>query len=159
MNHDLPCTQDGRVMPAGSNTNRVHKYSKVPFPTELRLDAFSPPYLAASQNPKRPTITLSPTSVKLGSTFLVRFSVVDPKTVIGNVDVIINSSPFTTHSYSQGLRMLKLQTSGQKAIASPQFELTVTAPPNANLAPQSYYMLWVVNQNIPSSKAAWVQLT
>ncbi|KAG0567235.1 hypothetical protein KC19_7G120200 [Ceratodon purpureus] len=149
---------DGRVMPAGSNSNRVHKYSKVPFPTELRLDAFSPPYLAASQNPKRPTITLSPGSVKLGLTFLVRFAVTDPKTVIGNVDVIINNSPFTTHSYSQGLRMLKLQTTAPKAVAGGLFEVTVTAPPNANVAPNAYYMCWVVNQKTPS-KAAWIRLT
>lgn len=153
----LSVCQDGRVMPAGSNNNRVHKYSKVPFPTELALDAFSPPYLAASQNSKRPTITLSPASAKLGSTFLLRFSVTDPKAVVGNVNVIMNNSPFATHSYSQGLRMLKLQTTGQKAVGG-LFEVTVTAPPNANVAPRSYYMCWVVNQNIPS-KAAWIQLT
>lgn len=144
-------------MPAGSNNNRVHTYSNVPFPTELALDAFSPPYMAASQNPKRPTITLSPPTVKLGSTFLLRFSVTDPKTVVGNVNVVINNSPFSTHSYSQGLRMLKLQTAGQKAVGG-LFEVTVTAPPTTNVAPQAYYMCWVVNQNIPS-KAAWIRLT
>lgn len=37
---------DGRIMVAGSNTHQFYTFSG-PFPTQLRVEAFSPPYLGA----------------------------------------------------------------------------------------------------------------
>lgn len=37
---------DGRVLVAGSNTHQFYTYKNTPFPTEFRVEAFSPPYLS-----------------------------------------------------------------------------------------------------------------
>jgi hypothetical protein len=36
---------DGRILLAGSNTHQFYTYNNTAFPTELRVEAFSPPYL------------------------------------------------------------------------------------------------------------------
>jgi hypothetical protein len=41
---------DGRVLVAGSNTHQFYTYNKA-YPTELRVEAFSPPYLGAGYVP------------------------------------------------------------------------------------------------------------
>lgn len=38
---------DGRILLAGSNTHQYYKYNNTAFPTEFRVEAFSPPYLSA----------------------------------------------------------------------------------------------------------------
>lgn len=48
---------DGRILVAGSNTHQFYTYNDA-FPTELRVEAFSPPYLATRWflNPFLPSI-------------------------------------------------------------------------------------------------------
>ena len=37
---------DGRILLAGSNTHQFYTYNNTAFPTEFRVEAFSPPYLS-----------------------------------------------------------------------------------------------------------------
>uniref|UniRef100_A0A0D6R2B0 Aldehyde oxidase GLOX n=1 Tax=Araucaria cunninghamii TaxID=56994 RepID=A0A0D6R2B0_ARACU len=147
---------DGRILIAGSNPHYYYVFDE-PFPTELRVEAFSPEYLEPGMANLRPHIIKSPEVVAYGSTFNMEVSVELP--VVGIIEVNMGSAPFATHSFSQGQRLVKLKVSS--AIPSgagvSTYTITATAPPNAIVAPPSYYMVFAVNQGVPSV-AKWVQL-
>eukprot|EP00249_Psilotum_nudum_P036821 c8823_g1_i1 orf=423-2060(-) len=146
---------DGRILVAGSNTYQSYTFTG-DFPTELRVEAFSPDYLSSANNNIRPTILTTPGSITYGSNFVVTASV--NELVTGNLVITLISAPFTTHSYSQGLRLLVLPVVSQTTTGTNSYSITVTSPPSGTVAPPSYYMLFVVNQGIPST-AAWVHVS
>jgi len=47
---------DGRFLVAGSNPHQIYNLSTNPFPTELRVEAYVPPYIHSLYDHKRPTI-------------------------------------------------------------------------------------------------------
>jgi hypothetical protein len=145
---------DGRILVAGSNTHEFYDLTTTPFPTELRVEAFSPQYLAATSDNIRPTNVFAPGTIRYGRTFAVSFAV---QKVQGALEVNLHSSPFVTHSYSQGQRMLKLQASIPIAGKGGVYSVTATAPPTNLVAPASYYMLFAVQGGVPG-KAVWVRL-
>lgn len=146
---------DGRVLIAGSNTHQFYTFTG-DFPTELRVEAFLPAYLDGGNDGNRPSITSAPASVGYGQQFTLSISIGSAPSA--NVGVSLVSSPFTTHSYSQGLRFLTLGVSGQVNTGGTAYIVNATAPPSATVAPSSYYMLFVQNQGIPSA-AVWLQVT
>lgn len=168
---------DGRILLAGSNTHQYYTFKDTPFPTELRVEAFSPPYLNVNFDDQRPEIIVWPTKMKYGRRYLLSFSVATG--ALGNlplgagqeqrfqgqssvpVEVNLNSAPFVTHSYAHGQRQLKLETLLVKKWGKRKQQnlqtLLVTAPPSMTVAPPQYYMLFVVNGGIPG-KAVWVQV-
>lgn len=147
---------DGRVLVAGSNPHYYYNFTGE-FPTELKLEAFSPEYLSADLANLRPAIAGAPEVVAYGAEFEVHFTVGLP--VTGIVEVNFVSAPFATHSFAQGQRLLKLAV----GTAQPDFGGTLsytsvaTAPPSSLVAPPSFYMLFLVNQGVASA-ATWVQL-
>ncbi|KAG0600303.1 hypothetical protein M758_11G023100 [Ceratodon purpureus] len=167
---------DGSVLIAGSNTNQYYTFrkpanvvSKVFFPTELSVEAFLPPYNLLSLG-GRPTITsVDRTVVKLGSLLQVVFN--DRTSGPASADKFMftmNSSPWSTHSYSQGQRMVTLKVSGRisssygvDANGTPtNFRQAVLAIPRySKILPPTYYMLWVVKNGNPSNKCTWIQIT
>lgn len=149
---------DGRVLVAGSNPHYFYRFN-AEFPTELRLEAFSPEYLSPDRRSLRPEIVVAPEKVGYGETFIVEVSVELP--LVGIVEMNLASAPFSTHSFSQGQRLVKL-------VVSPAAELDVedgrhfyqiwcTSPPDGRVAPPGYYMAFAINQGVPSV-AKWVQL-
>ncbi|MCO5570118.1 hypothetical protein L7F22_023834 [Adiantum nelumboides] len=156
---------DGRVLIAGSNTHQFYTLNGTDFPTELRVEAFSPPYLESANDEKRPSIVSAPTRIVYGQviTLTVDMQVLQSASSSGDADhqfgVSLVSSPFTTHSFSQGLRFLRLGVSAQVHMGGTSYTVNATAPLSPNVAPPAYYMLFVENQGIPSSSAAWVQIT
>ena len=66
-----------------------------------------------------------------------------------------NSSPFSTHSYAQGQRSLSLKTT-TPVKAGAAWSTQVTAAPNNNIAPPSWYILFCVQNGIPS-KGKWIK--
>ena len=77
----------------------------------------------------------------------------------GQFDVNLLRAPFSTHSFSQGQRMLRLATTEPAPTVLGQvFSAMAFAPDNAVLAPQGYYMLFAVQGNVPS-RGAWVHLS
>ncbi|CAM6038445.1 unnamed protein product [Sphagnum compactum] len=145
---------DGRILCAGSNPHQFYTFSG-PFPTELRLDAFSPPYLAPAQNPLRCTITAAPAAIFYNTNFTITFTV--PLAPVAQIELNLLSAPFVTHSFAQGQRLLSLATTAYVPTSSNEYAISGTAPPSPQLAPPSYYMLYAVNQAIPGT-AVWVQV-
>ncbi|GMI71277.1 GALACTOSE OXIDASE-LIKE 2 [Hibiscus trionum] len=107
---------DGRVLIAGSNPHYLYKFA-AEFPTELRLEAFSPEYLSPDRANLRP---------------------------------VIEDIPET------GQRLVKLAVAPSVPEGG-RYRIKCTAPPNGAVAPPSYYMVFAVNQGVPSV-ARWVHL-
>ncbi|KAH7865174.1 hypothetical protein Vadar_003170 [Vaccinium darrowii] len=145
---------DGRVLVAGSNTHYYYTYTGV-FPSELRIEAFSPAYLAADVADLRPVVVDATGHVHYGEAFVIFVTV--PAAVTRIIEVNFASAPFTTHSFSQGQRLIKLAVTDPVPLGGGEYRIGCTAPPNANVAPPGYYMLFEINQGVPSV-AAWVHV-
>ncbi|KAG0610717.1 hypothetical protein M758_7G086200 [Ceratodon purpureus] len=145
--------QDGRIFIAGSNPHQFYVFNS-DYPTELRVESFSPPYLSASNDVERPTITVAPQQITYNVPFTVTLSV--PVALTTTVELNLVSAPYSTHSYQQGQRLVSLAVAApvQVALAS-VYQVTATAPRGPTLAPPGYYMLFAVNRAIPS-KAIWI---
>ncbi|KAI8556741.1 hypothetical protein RHMOL_Rhmol05G0278200 [Rhododendron molle] len=144
---------DGRILLAGSNSHYYYSFDGE-YPTELRIEAFSPGYLAANNVNFQPVVVKAPKIVGYGKFFKVYIKV--PILVGGTVEVNFVSAPFTTHSFSQGQRLVKLSVTGAKRDGT-MYKIWCTSPPNGMVAPPSYYMMFVVNDGVPSL-AHWVHL-
>ncbi|KAG5030576.1 hypothetical protein JHK82_014184 [Glycine max] len=151
--------RDGRVLVAGSNPHIYYKFTNVLFPTELRLEAFSPWYLEPGFSSVRPTIVFpaSQTKLKYGQTLRLRFEVMSATLVGDSVSVTMLSPPFNTHSFSMNQRMLVLEPHDLSKVGESTYEVEVTAPVSAVLAPPGFYLLFLVHQEIPS-QGIWVQM-
>ncbi|KAG2390503.1 hypothetical protein LR48_Vigan07g282900 [Vigna angularis] len=152
--------RDGRVLVAGSNPHVGYNFSHVIFPTELSIEAFSPPYLEAAFQNVRPRIVgpVSGTRVAYGQTVKVRVDVASGSLVRSLVRVTVLAPPFNTHSFSMNQRMLVLEPSNVTNVDGPTtFEFEVTTPGSPVLAPPGFYLLFVVHQEIPS-EGIWIQI-
>lgn len=148
---------DGRVLIAGSNCHILYTFTG-DFPTELRVEAFSPEYLDPVNDPMRPQITTAPEILVYNTSFTVQITI--PTAPTGVVGLTLVSVPFTTHSYSQGQRQIKLPVTAPTAIAgsaTPAYSISAIGPVSGTVAPSSYYMLFAVNNGIPST-AVWVNV-
>lgn len=142
-------------MLAGSNSHQFYTFTG-DYPTELRIDAFSPPYLSPTLNDLKPTISVSPLQISYGTPFTV--TVITPTGMTTIVDLNLMSAPFNTHSYSQGQRLVSLNVAGSVQVAQASvYQVTATAPPSPQVAPPGYYMLFAVNQRVPST-AVWIRV-
>lgn len=141
---------DGTLMVAGSNPVEqpiLQPTTADPYVTEFRVEIYTPPYLVGDNTNKRPTnITLSSKALQANSqTFNIEFNV---PAGAKNVKVSLYHGGFVTHSVHMSHRMLFLDNSGWKAGATQQ-TLTVTMPPNANVAPPGPYVVYVVVDGVP----------
>jgi len=150
--------RDGRVLVAGSNAHEFYNFTNVLFPTELRLEAFSPFYLEPAFSNVRPTIVspLSQTKVKYGETLKVRFEVT-ASLAKDSVSVTMLAPPFATHSFSMNQRLLILDQQNLSKVGKSTYEVEVAAPGHGALAPAGFYLLFVVHQEIPSP-GIWVRI-
>jgi hypothetical protein len=136
---------DGRVWIAGSNPNSPPNL-KAEFPTEYRVEYFSPPYLFKTA---RPIITTLIKTISIGKPFTLKidFKGVPQK----NVSVVLVNSGFTTHSIHMSQRLVGLTSTINGTT------LTVQGPPSVNLFPRGPGTIYVRNNGIPSV-AAWVRV-
>jgi hypothetical protein len=151
---------DARVLVAGSNPHIGYVLNGTAYPTELRLESFSPYYLDPIYTIFRPSITsVSSTSISYGAAFSIVFSVAATLNSTSVVQVNIYAPSFTTHSYSMNQRLLTLAASTPALLPNSTnvYSLSVTAPPSGVAAPPGYYMMFVVNGVIPSV-AQWIQV-
>ncbi|RAL40443.1 hypothetical protein DM860_006513 [Cuscuta australis] len=150
--------RDGRVLVAGSNPNSKYQFSKVLFPTELSLEAFSPSYLDPRFDNLRPRI-LSPdrrSELRYGESVSVRFEV--PGAVEANLVTVTMVSPsFSTHSFSMNQRLLVLNAGKAEPAGKRMYRIDAETPGSGHLAPPGYYLLFVVHQGIPS-EGIWVHI-
>jgi hypothetical protein len=134
---------DATVMLVGGNPVRGQY--------EQDIEIYSPSYLFDEDDSPapRPTITtVTPAVSGYGSLFQLETpDAADVKSV-----VLVRPGS-QTHSFDMDQRLIELPfTTGAG-------ELTVTAPPNGNIAPPGYYMLFVLNTAGVPSVAAFMQLS
>ncbi|CAK9271437.1 unnamed protein product [Sphagnum jensenii] len=143
---------DGRILVAGSNSHEFYTFSPL-FPTELRIEAFSPPYLAAGA---RPAIVAVPGALGYGQNFVVEVEYAAvPR---GDIELNLLTAPYVTHSYAQGQRLLQLGVGAPVRTAARGYAIATRAPPSAVILPAGYAMLFAVANGVPS-EAAWVHVT
>ena len=132
---------DATVWLAGGNPQRGSYVQQ--------MEIYQPPYLFDSTGAQaaRPSITGAPTSVSYGNAF----SVQTPDAAnISRVVLVRNGT--VTHSFAMDQREVEL------AFTANSGSLTVTAPPNGNIAPPGYYMLFLLNTSGVPSVAAFLQI-
>lgn len=139
---------DGTLLISGSNPVEqpiLTPTAKDPYVTEFRNEIYTPPYLQG--NPTRPTdIKLSSKTLKAdGSKFTITFT---SPTGAKAVKVSLYYGGFVTHSVHMGHRMAFLDTTGFKTGSTTQ-TITVTMPPNKNVAPPGPYVVYVVMDGVP----------
>ncbi|GAB2279913.1 hypothetical protein Dimus_014548 [Dionaea muscipula] len=140
---------DGRVLLAGSNPHYLNNFRAAEFPTELRIEAFSPEYLSPDRANIRPIIQGGPDRVRYGEEFELDIAL--PLPLVGMMEVNLGNAPFATHSFSQGQRLVKLNVGATAApIGDRSYRISCTAPPNGAVAPPGYYMMFAVNLGVPS---------
>lgn len=131
---------DATVWFAGGNPSRG-SYVK-------QMEIYKPAYLfnADGTPATRPSITSAPASVSYGESF----NVTTPDTI---ASVVLVRNGTVTHAFGMDQREVGLSfTAGSGS-------LTVTAPPNGNIAPPGYYILFLLNQSGVPSVASFIQIT
>ena len=132
---------DATVWLAGGNPSRGSYVQQ--------MEIYQPPYLFNSTGglAARPSITSAPSSISYGNTFTVQ--TLDAANISRAV-LVRNGT--VTHAFGMDQREVEMSfTAGSGA-------LTVTAPPNGNIAPPGYYMLFILNNSGVPSVAAFVQV-
>src|SRR5579864_8543873 len=118
---------------------------------EQHIEIYSPAYLfnADGSAATRPSIAGVPsTGIGYGSAFQVQ---TPDAANISSVVLMRPGAP--THAFDMEQRLVGLSFTAGSGV------LNVTAPPNGNIAPQGYYMLFLVNAAGVPSVAQFVQLT
>lgn len=144
---------DGTVLIAGSNPSvmpllpknvNVHDRCKA-FPTEYRVEIYTPPYLQGRKEFQRPTqITLSTHELRMGSSFSIAFRA--PRNALAMVDIILSAGGFVTHSVHMGQVMVYLETNGWVASGRRRWKhVEARVPEGIKLAPGPYVVYVVVN--------------
>jgi len=158
--------------PAGSNTfPRLYHNTQLLLPDgtvaltggnpdqgvyENHIEIYQPSYLFNSDGSAatRPTIGVgTPGSISYGQSFTV------PTPDAANIaSVVLMKAGSVTHSFDMDQRFVGLTfATGQGAASSNT--LTVTGPPDSNIAPPGFYMLFLVNKSGTPSIASWVQVS
>ncbi|KAI3689930.1 hypothetical protein L2E82_47901 [Cichorium intybus] len=150
---------DGRVIVGGSNPNENYNFSAM-FPTELSVEAFSPPYLLG---PKlRPNITRVKPGVNLvyeqKITVYFRWRGNGKELESGKVYVTMVAPSFTTHSFSMNQRVLVLEMAEIRQKFAENYVVMCSVPATAEMAPPGYYQLSVVYDGVPS-RTNWVRIS
>jgi hypothetical protein len=122
---------DGRVMTSGGDG-------------ELSAEFYSPPYLFRGP---RPEITSAAATTRYDASFTVMSPDADDIT-----GAVLIRPGAVTHSFNQEQRMIDLEfTAGGGRLA-------IESPPDPNLAPPGYYMLFLLNADGVPSEAAFIRL-
>lgn len=152
--------RSGQVLVGGSNPHALYRFRGVLFPTDLSLEAYSPPYLDPSFAHLRPNIIspISQSKFKYGQELAIRFTIPLGRLNATSVMVTMLAPSFTTHSFSMNQRLLLLRSGDVIPVAKSTYQVRVGLPGSVSVAPPGYYMMFVVHQGIPS-QGIWVQLT
>jgi hypothetical protein len=115
-----------------------------------QMEIYQPAYLFNANGglATRPAITGVPSNINYGNTFSIQ---TQNAPTISSVVLVRNGT--VTHAFGMDQRMVGLSfTAGSGS-------LTITAPPNGNIAPPGYYMLFALNSAGVPSHASFVQVT
>ncbi|CAI0543434.1 unnamed protein product [Linum tenue] len=148
----------GKVLIAGSNTNNGYIYDAM-YPTELRVEKFSPPYFSPSRADKKPKIVDGgcPKTMTYGQQVTIKIELNEKKVFLKNFKVTMYVPAFTTHGVAMNQRLVKLLVKDAVNVGEGRYDVTCMAPPSSAVAPEGYFMLSVVHNMLPT-EAVWVQL-
>ncbi|CAK8544731.1 unnamed protein product [Lathyrus sativus] len=149
--------KDGRVLVGGSNPHVNYNFTGVEFPTDLSLEAFSPPYLSPEFYPIRPKIRHITNSILGYRVFYYVTFTVGNFGSANDVSVRLLAPSFTTHSYGMNQRMVILKLIGVTMVNLETYYATVLGPSTQEIAPPGYYLMFLVHEGVPSF-GEWVQL-
>jgi len=134
---------DGTVWVAGGNPNRGSY--------EQHVEIYSPPYLFDSTGAPaaRPSITgVSDSVIGYGTSFQIQ--TLDAANI---ASVVLMKNGAVTHAFDMDQRLVGLNFTAGSSV------LNVTGPPNGNIAPPGYYMLFLINTAGVPSIAKFVQIS
>ncbi|CAG8982159.1 hypothetical protein HYALB_00003251 [Hymenoscyphus albidus] len=121
------------------------------YPSEYRVEIFTPPYL--STNLRRPIIMAAPEKISYNSDFTVMTELSGGARVRGKVQISLVAAGFHTHGMAMGQRVIM---SGYKAVPNTK-DFVVKSPRDASVMPPGIYLLFVVNDGVPSN-GTWISL-
>jgi hypothetical protein len=135
---------DGRLWIAGSNSvDPPDIFAK--YPTEYRVEYYSPPYLFQRPQWSRPRISHVPRVITYKQEFEILLHLQDTVKDASKLKVAIMRPGFSTHSMHMSQRYVYLEHQ-----VEPEFEsIKITAPPNANIFPPGSGFLVVVYDGVP----------
>jgi hypothetical protein len=142
---------DATVASVGSNPSSRGKY-------ETAIEIYTPPYLYDANDQlitaARPVITGVPASaVAYGTGFSVTYTSGSPI-----VSAVLARPGSTTHAGDMEQRIVGLCGPAPQTPCTGSGTMALTAPPNGNVAPPGYYMLFLIDSAGVPSKAQWVDL-
>ena len=139
---------DGRVYVAGSNPHDSMDLNERA--VETRVEIYSPPYLFKGSRPEIPN---HPDRIRYATPFNIQLGSVNQVTNARQVVLLRPGSTTHTRNFDQRLVELTFTT-------NPDFprRLIVTGPPNGNIAPPGYYLLYVLNQKGVPSEGHMIRL-
>jgi hypothetical protein len=148
---------DGTVLIARSNPNEMplHRDEIVltsqskKFCTEFNTEVWVPPYLRKGLSKVRPVVErLDPKNIDAQTKLYIQFSTAK-EVGLEEVEIILHSNGFVTHSVHMGQVMVYLEKSGWKGQRCQKCQLIASVPGNVKLAPGPYVIYVVVN-SIPA---------
>ena len=146
MYHSVAITiPDGRVWIAGSNNNNPSNIT-AEYPTEFRVEYFSPPYLFKSAT--RPLISHVPRIVTYEQWFevLVNLGELGLTGSETEIKVALLRQGFSTHSLHMSQRYVVLR----HKVADDLQSISIEAPPTPNIFPPGSGYLFVLCNGVPS---------
>jgi hypothetical protein len=142
---------DATVFSMGSNPGARGTY-------EAAIEIYTPPYLFDANDhliTDRPSITgVAPAVVGYNASFSVSYTSTLP---ISSAVLVRPGS--TTHAFDMEQRLIGLCGPSPQPACSGTGSVTLTSPPNGNIAPPGYYMLFLLDSAGVPSIAKFVQLS
>ena len=145
---------DATVMSMGSNPGARGSY-------EAAIEVYTPPYLFDANDhlitTNRPNIT-GISSAVVGYNALLSVNYTSTSAISSAVLMRVGSD---THAFDMEQRMVGLcgPTPQQPTCNGSNNTINLTTPPNGNVAPPGYYMLFLLDSAGVPSKASFIQLT
>ena len=143
---------DATVLSMGSNPGSRGSY-------EPAIEIYTPPYLFdANDNlitTNRPSITgVSPGLLGYDATFYVTYTSASPVS-----SAVLVRPGSTTHAFDMDQRLIGLCGPAPQPACVGSGSLNLTTPPNSNIAPPGYYMLFLLDSAGVPSMAQFIQLS
>ncbi|CAO3667447.1 unnamed protein product [Umbelopsis ramanniana] len=148
MYHSVALTlPDGRVWIAGSNNNDPSNVT-AEYPTEFRVEYYSPPYLFQSST--RPLISNVPKVFTYAEQYVLHLNLNYPlgthQPEHPTIKVALLRPGFSTHSMHMSQRYVVLNYE----LSDDKQSLTIESPPNANIFPPGPATLYVLRDGVPA---------
>ncbi|KAI0321754.1 copper radical oxidase [Amylostereum chailletii] len=125
---------DGRVLVSGSDPEAA------PFPEELRIEVFTPPYL--NEGHTQPSFNITETDWEYGGQYSIDVQLNHGTTSTMRVSLIAATA--STHGNAMGGRTIFPEFSCAGTVC------TITAPPNAFISPPGWHQLFILDEPTPS---------